>query len=117
MTILAIGIDNQTLEKAQPDLDAVLRRLAQNHEGLDPTNIIHASNVPEAIDIIARPDELSAILVDSRASTQLLHDITLLLGYTPITTDVVILLRATDTIDRETLAALGVITVDALKPN
>ena len=116
MIILVIDLDNQILAENQSDLDPILQRLVQDQGGLDPKNIVYARNVSEAINIIARLDDLLAIIVDSRVSTKLRHDISLLLGYTPITTKVAILLHSSDLINRETLAALGVITVDALKP-
>ena len=117
MTILAIDLDNKILAQNQPDLDPTLQRLVQDHGGLDPNNIVYARNISEAINIIAHLDDLSAIIVDSRVSTKLRHDISLLLGYTPITTKVAILLHSSDLINRETLEALGVITIKALTPN
>ena len=117
MTILAIDLDNKILAQNQPDLDPTLQRLVQDNGGLDPNNIVYARNISEAINIIAHLDDLSAIIVDSRVSTKLRHDISLLLGYTPITTKVAILLHSSDLINRETLEALGVITIKALTPN
>ena len=117
MTILAIDLDNQILTENQSDLDPILQRLVQDQGGLDPKNIVYARNISEAINIIARLDDLLAIIVDSRVSTKLRHDISLLLGYTPITTKVAILLHSSDLINRETLAALGVITVKTLTPS
>ena len=117
VSILAIGLKKRDFGAMQADLKPVLACLENQRGEANQGQIIYTQNVPEAINLIAHTDDVAAVIVDSRASKQLLSDATQLLGCTPITTRVIILLDSMDLVNRETLAAMGIVTLDYQRPD
>jgi hypothetical protein len=73
-------------------------------------DITHTDDIQQAIDIALDSDDISLIIIDSKASKRLAEDIGRLLGSTLLTTKILILTHPDDLINRENYSALGVFT-------
>lgn len=100
MTILGIGLE--------PDTSQALVILEK--KGF---HTIHATSFEEAERIVGNTD-VSAVLVDSHATSSIKDDINKLLAETPITTKIFLITHPRDMISTEQFSALGIKTLDSL---
>ena len=74
------------------------------------SNIFYTADISQAIDTAMANDDISLIIIDSKASKCLAEEIIQLLGSTLLTTKILILTHPDDLINRENYSALGVLT-------
>ncbi len=96
-TILAIGLNTSLFDK----LNAV-----------KPIEIVNTNCCSEAIDVLLL-QEVTTIVFDSNASSNIEADLHKLLSATPITTHIVLITPTTNINDNQSLSDLGITTLTA----
>jgi len=94
-TVLVIGLDPELLDQIQV------------RHG---THIVTAPDFKSALSVLQTTD-ISAVLIDSRSSSQLRDDINMLLADTPVTTSINLIIHPSDIVSPEMYSALGVKTL------
>ncbi|MBD3647421.1 MAG: hypothetical protein HUJ31_08230 [Pseudomonadales bacterium] len=97
-TILAIGL--------QPELQDQLST------GKSEPQVVSTNSFQEALPLLTTSD-VSMILIDSRSSSQLRDDVSMLLADTPVTTTIILVMHPSDLVSAEVFSALGVKTLQS----
>lgn len=97
-TILAIGLESELMDRL------VL--------GDDAPEVVSLNSFQEALPLLTTA-EVSTVLIDSRSSSQLRDDVSMLLADTPVTTTIILVMHPSDFVSAEMFSALGVKTLQS----